>query len=92
MNQFRTSIVPTLSVRNGAAAIAFYMKAFNAVEPMRIDSPDGFVVAELSIDGVSFFLADESPEHGNLSPQTAAGVTERMGLFVANPVPLQRKQ
>lgn len=85
MNEFKTSIVPTLSVRNGAAAIAFYMKGFDAVELMRIDSPDGLVVAELSIDGASFFLADESQTHGNLSPQTAAGVTARIGLFVANP-------
>ncbi|MEO5683178.1 MAG: VOC family protein [Chitinophagaceae bacterium] len=85
MKDYKTAIVPTLSVKNGMAALAFYKKAFNAVELMRVDSADGLVVAELSIDGAIFFIADESPEHGNLSPITAAGVTARMGLFVANP-------
>ena len=79
------SIVPTLSVRNGTAAIDFYKKAFGATELMRIESPDGLVVAELTIGQAKFFIADESPEHGNLSPLTAGGVTVRMGLFVNNP-------
>ena len=79
------SIVPTLSVRNGAAASEFYKNAFGATEQMRIESPDGLVVAELAIGQARFFIADESPEHGNLSPLTAGGVTVRMGLFVNNP-------
>lgn len=82
---FQTAIVPTLSVRNGAAAIDFYKEAFGAVELMRVASPDGLVVAEMSIDGARFFLADESPELGNFSPQTVGGVTIRIGLFVSNP-------
>src|SRR5882762_9414146 len=81
----QTSIVPTLSVRNGVAAIEFYKKAFGAVEAMRIESPDGLVVAELSIENARFFIADESPEYGNLSPETVGGVTIRIGLFVDNP-------
>jgi PhnB protein len=85
MKDFQTSLVPTLSVKNGATAIEFYKKAFDAVEAMRIESPDGLVVAELSIGEARFFIADESPEYGNLSPETAKGVTARMGLFVADP-------
>ena len=85
MKDFQTSIIPTLSVRNGAAAIEFYKKAFGAIEAMRIESPDGLVVAELLIENARFFIADESPEYGNLSPATASGITARMGLFVANP-------
>jgi PhnB protein len=81
----QTSIVPTLSVKNGSAAIEFYRKAFDAAALMRMESPEGLVVAELSIDGARFFIADESPEHGNLAPVTAGIVTARMGLFVANP-------
>ncbi len=80
-----TVIVPTLSVSNGIAALAFYKNAFGAAELMRVDSPEGLVVAELSIDGARFFIADESPEHGHLSPESAGGVTVRMGLFVDNP-------
>jgi PhnB protein len=85
MNDSQTSIVPTLSVRNGSAAIEFYKKAFGAVELMRVSSPDGEIVAELSIENARFFIADESPKQGNLSPETAGGITVRIGLFVANP-------
>ncbi len=82
---FQAAIVPTLSVRNGAAAIDFYKEAFGAVELMRVASPDGLVVAEMSIDGAHFFLADESPEYGNFSPESVGGVTIRIGLFVSDP-------
>ena len=85
MDKFQTAIVPTLSVRNGADAIAFYTKAFGAAELMRVDSPDGLIVAELSVDGANFFIADESPDNGNRSPAGAGFVTARMGLFVENP-------
>jgi PhnB protein len=52
---------------------------------MCITSPDGSIVAEMSIEGARFFLADESPEHGNFSPQTVGGITTRIALLVANP-------
>lgn len=85
MNQLQTSIVPTLSVSNGEALVEFYKKAFNAQELMRIEGADGLAVAELMVDGARFFIADASPEHGNLSPVSAGGVTARMALLVANP-------
>lgn len=83
--QQQTSIVATLSVRNGIAAIEFYKAAFAAEELMRIESPDGLVVAELSIEGARFFIADESVEQGNMAPLSAKGVTARMALLVGNP-------
>jgi len=85
MNEFQTVLMPTLSVRRGAEAIEFYKNAFGAVELMRVADPDGAVVAEMSIDGARFFLADESPAYGNFSPETIGGSTTRMGLFVADP-------
>ncbi len=57
-----TSIAPLLSVRRGAKAIEFYKAAFGAGELFRIDSPDGAVVARLSVDNAEFWVADESPE------------------------------
>jgi PhnB protein len=36
----------------------------------RLDAPDGAVVAQLSVEGANFWLADESPENGNHSPQS----------------------
>ncbi|HAL81114.1 MAG TPA: glyoxalase [Mucilaginibacter sp.] len=84
-NSFKAVIKPTLSVKNGAAAIDFYKKAFNAIELMRVTSPDGEVVAELSIGGASFYIADESPEHGNYSPLSLGGISIRLGLLVDDP-------
>ncbi|MEO7802703.1 MAG: VOC family protein [Ginsengibacter sp.] len=78
-------IVTTLAVRNGAAAVKFYKKAFNATELMYMESPDGKVVAELSVGKSRFLVADEAPEHGNPSPETLGGTTIRMGLQVTDP-------
>ena len=79
------SIAPMLSVRNGAKAVELYKSAFGAIEVYRIEDPSGSVVARLSIDGAEFWLADESPEHGNFSPETLNGGTVRMILTVPDP-------
>ena len=78
----QTSISPMLSVRRGAQAVEFYKSAFGADVLYRIDSPDGAVVARLSVDGAEFWVADESPEHMNFSPETLAGGTVRMVMTV----------
>lgn len=80
-----TSIAPMLSVRRGKQAIAFYQSAFGAEVTYQIESPDGEVVARLSIQGAEFWLADESPEHANHSPESLGGSTVRMILTVADP-------
>jgi PhnB protein len=74
-----------LSVRNGAKAIEFYKSAFGATEAFRHDGPDGSVVARLSVDGAEFWVADESPEHQNFSPESLGGGTVRMILVVQDP-------
>jgi PhnB protein len=79
------SIAPMLSVRNGARAVEFYMSAFGATEVFRIEAPDGAVVSRLSVDGAEFWLSDESPEHGNFSPESLGGGTVRMILTVPDP-------
>ena len=83
--QQQTTIAPMLSVRNGVRAIEFYQAAFGADELFRIQSDDGAVVARLSVAGAEFWLADESPEHLNFSPETLSGGTVRMVLTVENP-------
>src|ERR671923_663152 len=60
-NGFRTSITATLSVRNWARAIDFYQAAFGARELYRVDGDGGSVVAQLSVAGAEFLVADESP-------------------------------
>jgi PhnB protein len=81
----KTSIAPMLSVRRGASAVDFYKAAFGAVELYRVDAPDGAVVAQLSADGAEFWVADESPEHQNFSPESLNGGTVRMVMVVENP-------
>jgi PhnB protein len=84
-DDFKAAFLPTLSVRNGTAAVEFYKKAFNADVLVCLTDPDGGVVAELSIEGVHFIVADESPVHENFSPETLGGSTIRMGLVVPDP-------
>src|SRR5438132_1429286 len=78
------SLAPMLSVRNGVQAVEFYKAAFGAVEVFRMED-GGSVVSRLSIDGAGFWVADESPEHANFSPETLGGGTSRMVLTVADP-------
>ncbi|MEP7002093.1 MAG: VOC family protein [bacterium] len=80
------SIAPMLSVRNGARAVEFYTSAFGATELFKIADPDsGAVVAQLSVHGAVFWVSDESPEHGNFSPESLGGGTVRMILTVPDP-------
>jgi PhnB protein len=81
----KTSLAPMLSVRNGAKAVEFYKAAFGATELFRVDDDSGSVVAHLSIEGADFWLADESPEHQNYSPESLGGSTLRIILVVADP-------
>jgi PhnB protein len=79
------SIAPMLSVRRGVKAIEFYQAAFGAEVVFRIDGDNESVVAQLSMAGAAFWVADESPEHGNFSPETLGGGTVRMVMVVENP-------
>ncbi len=79
------TIAPWLSVRNGAQAVEFYKAAFGALEAFRLEDARGSVVARLSVNGAEFWLSDESPEHGNFSPESLGGATTRMILTVADP-------
>ena len=79
------SVAPMLSVRNGARAVEFYKAAFGAVEVFRVESPDGAVVSRLALESAEFWVADESPEHANFSPESLNGSTTRMILTVPDP-------
>ena len=86
MSHSGTTIAPMLSVRNGARAIKFYKAAFGADELFRIDDESsGAVVARLSVGESEFWLADESPEHGNFSPESLGGGSVRMVMIVKDP-------
>jgi PhnB protein len=75
-----------LSVRNGVQSIDFYQAAFGADVLFCIADDSGAVVARLSIAGAEFWVADESPDQGNFSPESLGGSTTRMVLVTADPV------
>jgi PhnB protein len=79
------SILPWLSVRRGARAVEFYKAAFGAIEVYRVEDPTGAVVSRLSVDGAEFWLSDESPAHGNFSPESLGGGSVKMLLTVPDP-------
>lgn len=81
----KTAIAPMLSVRNGVRAIEFYKAAFGAGELFRLDDESGAVVARLAVGGAEFWLADESPQHLNFSPESLGGGTVRMVMVVNDP-------
>jgi PhnB protein len=76
-----------LSVKNGRAAVDFYKVAFGAVEVYRFGGTDDLeeVVAQLAVRNAVFWVEDESPPHGNFSPETIGGATARMLLIVDDP-------
>jgi PhnB protein len=50
-----------------------------------LDGESGPVVAQLSVAGAEFWVADESPEHFNFSPESPGGGTVRMVMIVGDP-------
>ena len=81
----KITIAPMLSVRDGARAVEFYKTAFAAEELFRVEAPSGAVVAQLSVGGAEFWIADESPEHLNFSPDSLGGASARMVMTVEDP-------
>jgi PhnB protein len=76
-----------LSVRHGREAVTFYEAAFGAQTCFRLGGTDELpeVVAQLQVGSTRFWVEDESPEHGNFSPQTLEGATARLLLVVDDP-------
>src|SRR5258705_11288060 len=74
--EVQPSLSPHLCVDGAAAAIDFYVKAFNAVELGRVPGPDGKLVhAALQINGSTVLLNDDFPEYndGKSSTPTPLG-------------------
>ena len=81
----KTLISPMLSVRNGVRAVEFYKAAFGARELFRMDADSGAVVARLAVEDAEFWVADESPEHLNFSPESLGGGSVRIVLTIDDP-------
>jgi PhnB protein len=66
----------------------FYKAAFGAVELYRVE---GGGVGQLAVNGAEFWVAEESPEHLNFSPESLGGCSVRMLLLVDDPDSVQRR-
>jgi uncharacterized glyoxalase superfamily protein PhnB len=79
------TLTANLIVRDGAAAIDFYKKAFGAVENVRMKGPgDSIMHAELKIGDSVFMLADEMPNMDVKSPKAYGGSPVGFYLYAEN--------
>jgi uncharacterized glyoxalase superfamily protein PhnB len=79
------SVTPHLICAGASDAIAFYVKAFNAVEEGRMPGPDGRIMhAQIRIGDSAIMLVDEMPEWGALGPQALKGSPVAIHLYVAD--------
>ena len=80
-----STLTPHLVCRDASAAIAFYQKAFGAVEQVRMPAQDGsgkLMHAMIRIGDASVMLADEWPEWGSIGPLTLKGSPVTLHLSV----------
>jgi PhnB protein len=83
-------LYPFLAVRDVDAAVAFYARAFGALEEgERVVAPDGPQVAVLTIAGQHVGVATEAPTLGTPSPETVGATTVRISLHVGDPDAVQ---
>ena len=74
-----------LRVRDTAAAIAFYTRAFGAVERFRLTEPSGRIGhAELQLGPSVLMLSDAFPEYGLNAPQDGQDTATAVHLHVDN--------
>lgn len=63
------AVLPHLTVDDAAAAVDFYVKAFDGVELARIPRHDGKLIhAAVQINGTTVMLADDFPEMNDGKP------------------------
>jgi PhnB protein len=79
---YRT-VTAVLTVKDGAAAIDFYQRAFGARELMRANGPDGRLVhAEIQVGDSRVMLGEEYPDMACLSPATVGHTTGSLYLYL----------
>ena len=82
------ALAPHLIVNDAAAAIDFYVKAFDAVEYGRVPGPDGKLIhAALNINGFPVMLNDDFPEMTegkSMTPTSLGGTPVTIHLTVTD--------
>ena len=81
-NGFHT-VTPHLCIKDAAAAIDFYKKAFSADELTRLEGPGGSVMhSELAIGDSIIMVNEEFPDMGSLGPAAIGGTPVTIHLYV----------
>lgn len=78
------SVTPHIVVKDSAAAIDFYKKAFGAAERLRVPGPNGrgLMHAEIMVGDCVIMLAEEMAERGCHSPISLNGTPVSLMLYV----------
>lgn len=77
------TLTPSLNLRGANEALAFYQKAFNAVERFRMPDGNGGVMhGEFQIGDSIVMFCDEDTNWGALSPQSVGGCPLSLNLYV----------
>ena len=77
--------IPYLRVKGAVDALAFYQKAFGAVETMRLLMPGGTVGhAEFKINDAVVMLSEEFPDMGIVGPATLGNTSVGIAIYVEN--------
>jgi PhnB protein len=90
-DRYRNSIVPHIYVDGAAEAIAFYKRAFGAVELFRVAGPNGKIQhAEILIHGSVLMIGDPDDKlYGD--PRTLGRCTAGLHIFVADNAAVLRR-
>jgi PhnB protein len=80
------TVTPYLTLKNTAAALDFYKKAFGAEELYRMPGPDGQSImhAEMKIGDSMVMLGEECPDMGVVSPLALNNSPVTVHLYVEN--------
>jgi len=81
-DRYRNAAAPHIYVDGAADAIAFYKRAFGAVELLRVARPDGTILhAEIAIAGSVVMIGDPGDRHYG-DPRALGGCTASLHLFL----------
>ncbi|MNQ63437.1 Glyoxalase-like domain protein [compost metagenome] len=84
MTAIKTTLKPFLTVNDGIKAVEFYKSAFGATEVKRFEMRDQKISSVIEIENAEFYLSDEEPENGNLSPDLKSNSAIRIILETKN--------
>lgn len=77
------TVTPHLVARDAAAALAFYVRAFGAVERYRLVEPSGKIGhAEITVGDAVVMVCDEYPDFGAVSPAAYGGSPVKLLIYV----------